>query len=134
MNSETKEKLLGLANYSSDAIDEFIPEYYEDIEEDFQLKVYLKSLTVAEKKHYNNTLATKSIGTLEADAENMLRKKIVSLENHYDLGTDKYIQFTKDENGIMSKEVYETIAQPVRISILERLLLISGLSSIKKKQ
>lgn len=137
-NDEVKKQLIGLLPFDEEATDEYTPKPFEKVPEEFRPVFSLRPLKPVEKERmslYINKLSnmegdedrTKELSDLNDKMNDIVRQCIMGVKNLYDLGTQKLIEYSADEKGGLSKDLWRKIPESVKTNIYYRVNGISGL-------
>lgn len=128
MTDEIRQKLLGIAPFSTDSTVSYTPPRYQiaELPKEFTPIFQVKSLTRSEKDQAQKMVSDMS-KVSDAEVREFVRKKIAGWENLYDAGTKEKIEFFADGDGVASKEVFDRIPDNACGELIFYVIKISGL-------
>lgn len=135
MSDEVKKQLLGILPFSADATEKFTPSSFDKINEQFKPVFELKPMNKKNKDEMIifqsqdvDKLTPKEKILLNDKMNNCIRMSVVGIENLYDLGINKLIEFETDKNkDCCSNKLWERIPSTIRSNLYFKVSIISGL-------
>ena len=124
LTPEMKKKLAGLLPCNNDFTVEYTPESVKELDKEFQYSFTLKPWNNNEMTN----ISKKMSGTPDdSTILDLIRKQIVGLNNLINLSTEECVEYAEDDKGSLTKEIFDTVPQRVKLEIFTELTRISGI-------
>jgi hypothetical protein len=143
MSREIQEKLLGKIPFSRNAQIAHVPSVYltkaldeegketdeYDIPEEYRPTFYCRPFSNNDKQQVSKLKETTSN---DSTFNKVTRSNIVGVDNLYNAGTMELEEFSRDDNGGMSEEQFNSLPVSVKLDLFMFISSISGLVSYER--
>ena len=143
LDENLRKKMLGFLPFDDQSCEKFTPKECDVLPEEFRpifhiipwnqeeqskIEVLTNKLTMISD---GESVSKKEKESINFDLNELTRKKIIDIENLYDLGKDEFMTIEKDE-GHISANVWKALPKSLQTSIYYCLNGISGLCHAEK--
>lgn len=138
LTEEIRKKLIGLNPFNQKSTIDFTPTFYKKKNEDGDYNIpqeywpvfSVRPYTQGELLDIRKVYANKNTENIKLDSiRNFARVVTMGWSSLFDSGTMEEIDYTKDQDGFASKEIFESFSFNLINSIIAKATQISGLSS-----